>query len=132
MARNRQRQAAARLLRRYGVAMTFQRVALTKSKAKGSQASGPVGSPISANATLTPAKVSIDHRVAMGDEVLMVDGAPFAAAGVELADGWRVTLPGGEIRPISEAVIASRTRPGDPAAYYETMLRRGGAEVAGG
>lgn len=133
MARNRQRQAAARLLKRYGAAMSFQRITLVKGpRGSGSETPTATGDPVVANAALIPAEASIDRRVAMGDEVLLVDGAPFAAAGVELADGWRMTLPGGEVRPLSEPVTAVRTRPGEPAAYYETMLRRSGEAVAGG
>lgn len=132
MARDRKTRAVQRLLRRYGEVMSFQRYVLTKDKAKGSQASAAAGDPVSARAALIPAEESVDRRLHRGDEVLIVDGKPFAG-GPDLADGWTVTPPGGAEIPISEGVAALRTRSGDPVLYYETVVRRGAtAGVAGG
>lgn len=117
--------AAARLLARYGSLMSFQRYAVVKDKRAGSQTLAPTGAPVQALACVLDAEESRDRGVAAGDQVLLVEGAPF---GIAISDRWTVSWGEGE-RKISNPVTASRSTPAEPIAYYQAFLKAGGSAV---
>ena len=89
----RDRQGAKRILDAYGKLRTFTRWAKTKDRKKGSQTWGPDATidPIETRAALVDLAESRDRGVSAGDQMLVVAGTAFAAAGLELTDDWRLT-----------------------------------------
>jgi hypothetical protein len=127
-AAQRSQASARRLLARYGSLMTFQLYEPTKDKRQGSQALAASGAAVQARACLLDAEESRDRGVQAGDQVLLADGTPFGTR--ELTDRWRVDWGAGP-RRISGPVVAARSAPGQPVAYFEAMVRTGGKEPAG-
>jgi hypothetical protein len=119
-----QRATAARLLARHGALTTFRRYALVKDKIAGTQTPGAAVT-VQARAAVVPLEQSVEHGIDVDQSALYVDGAPFAAAGHgDLTDTWRVVLAGAE-NEIVGPIVASRTVPGEPAAYFTARLGTG-------
>ncbi|HAX82096.1 MAG TPA: hypothetical protein DCY40_05980 [Actinobacteria bacterium] len=108
--------------------MVFRRYPLVKSKIAGTQGTGAAVE-VQARAAVIPLEQSLDRGIDIDSAALYADGAPFAAAGHgDLSDSWRIVLHGTE-HEIVGPVTASRTVPGEPAAFYAARLATGGEGV---
>ncbi len=116
-----------RTLRRHGSMTLFRHYTEIRDRKRGSQTWTPSGVEVTARAAMVSLKASREQGFQRGDQVLIVEGAPFP---VDLDEDWRVVI-GGEETMIAGPIAAQRTRPTDRASYFETILRTGGQADAG-
>lgn len=119
--------AASRVLRRHGALASFQRYVRTKDVASGTATVVAAGDPVEARAAVLDLARSVERGIPAGTQAIIVEGAPFNAAGELLTTDHRVTFADGTVRLIDGSPVISRTHPADPPAYFEARLRTGEA-----
>lgn len=116
--------SARRILQRLGSPLVFVEYSTPQDARTGERTGATAtGLSVTARAALIARRESADAGIKRGDQVLLIEAAPFAGLS-PLGTNWRVTIAGVQ-HQLSALQVYGRSRPDEAPAFYSSPLGLG-------